>query len=108
MIRHYKDGIDVGFVAHPSFVEEAELSAITGPLSVAAAELDDLFTVEQRHKSEEILRKTKLEFQISLFSGVHHGFAVRGDPNDKKQLFARDQAFIQAVTWFQHHFSGFV
>ncbi|KAI9148306.1 Hydrolase tropI [Paramyrothecium foliicola] len=104
VIRHYKDGIDVGFVAHPSFVEESELSSITGPLSIAAAELDDLFTVEKRHESEGILAKTKQDFQITLFSGVHHGFAVRGDPKDKKQLFAKDQAFWQAISWFQHHF----
>lgn len=105
MIRHYKNGINVGFVAHPSFVEEAELSSITGPLSVAAAELDDLFTVEQRHRSEEILKKAGQDFQINLFSGVHHGFAVRGDPKDKKQMFAKDQAFLQAVSWFKHHFA---
>ncbi|WEW61346.1 hypothetical protein PRK78_006836 [Emydomyces testavorans] len=29
--------IDVGYVAHPSFVTSEELSAITGPLSIAAA-----------------------------------------------------------------------
>jgi len=33
-----KDGIlDGGFVAHPSFVTSEELSAITKPLSIAAA-----------------------------------------------------------------------
>jgi dienelactone hydrolase len=108
VIRHFETGIDVGFVAHPSFVQEEELSSITRPLSVAAAELDDMFTVEQRHRSEEILRKTKQDFHISVFSGVRHGFAVRGDPKDKRQLFARDQAFVQAITWFSHHFSGYV
>jgi dienelactone hydrolase len=30
-------GADVGFVAHPSFVEADELKAIAGPLSIAAA-----------------------------------------------------------------------
>lgn len=30
-------GIDVGFMAHPSFVEEDEIKALTGPLSIAAA-----------------------------------------------------------------------
>ena len=30
-------GIDVGFVAHPSFVEESELQQIKCPLSIAAA-----------------------------------------------------------------------
>jgi hypothetical protein len=32
-------GIDVGYVAHPSWVEASELSAIQGPLSISAAGL---------------------------------------------------------------------
>ncbi len=30
-------GVDVGYIAHPSFVEAKELKAIKGPLSIAAA-----------------------------------------------------------------------
>ncbi|KAH6873932.1 dienelactone hydrolase [Thelonectria olida] len=103
VIRHYKDGIECGFVAHPSFVEAEELSAITGPLSIAAAETDDIFPAEKRHESEKILTETKQDFQITLFSGVEHGFAVRGDPNVKVQRFAKEQAFRQAVAWFDNH-----
>ncbi|KAK4168325.1 dienelactone hydrolase [Cladorrhinum sp. PSN259] len=98
--RHYKDGIQVGYFAHPSFVDEDELAAITGPLSIAAAETDAIFPAEKRHKSEEILKKTGHPYQINLYSGVEHGFSVRGDPNNKLQRFAREQAFLQAVAWF--------
>lgn len=99
-MRHYKNGINVGFIAHPSFIEENELSAISGPLSIAAAETDHVFPREKRHGSEAILSKTGQPYQISLFSGVSHGFAVRGDPNIQIQRFAKEQAFFQAVTWF--------
>lgn len=34
-------GIDAGFIAHPSGVESAELKAIKGPLSIAAAGKSD-------------------------------------------------------------------
>jgi dienelactone hydrolase len=76
------------------------LGAITGPYSISAAETDAIFTVELRHKSEEILKKTKQPWQINLFSGVEHGFAVRCDLSDPMQKFAKEQAFYQAVTWF--------
>lgn len=102
MIRHYKDGIDVGFVAHPSFVTEEELAAIGGPLAIAAAETDQIFPTEKRHQSEEILKKTKKPFQINLYSGTEHGFAVRGDLKIKEQKFAKEQAFFQATAWFDH------
>lgn len=112
-------GIDVGYVAHPSygpsprcssftneypsFVDEEELAAIKGPLSIAAAETDSIFPTEKRHKSEEILVETKQPYQINLFSGVSHGFSVRCDTSKKIEKFAKEQAFLQAVTWFDEH-----
>ena len=89
-------------MAHPSFVEEDELAAITGPFAISAAETDTIFPAEKRHKSEEILKAAGVPYQINLFSGVEHGFAVRGDPNVKISRFAREQAFLQAVTWFDN------
>jgi dienelactone hydrolase len=102
-VRHYKDGIDVGYLAHPSYVEEEELAAITGPLSISAAETDHIFPAEKRQKSEEILKKTGLPYQINLFSGVAHGFAVRTDVSKKVEKFAKEQAFLQAVAWFDEY-----
>ncbi|KAL7941897.1 dienelactone hydrolase [Trichoderma barbatum] len=100
VLRHFKSGIDVAFIAHPSFVEEDELAALSGPLSIAAAETDSIFPASMRHKSEQILIKTGQPFQINLFSGVEHGFGIRGDPSVKIQKFAKEQAFSQAIAWF--------
>ncbi|TVY20245.1 Hydrolase tropI [Lachnellula arida] len=96
-------GIDVGYVAHPSFVEESELRAIEGPLSIAAAETDSIFPAEKRHQSEKILVETKQPYQINLYSGVVHGFSVRCDPSVKHEKFAKEKAFLQAVQWFDEY-----
>jgi len=96
-------GIDVGFVAHPSFVDESELAAISGPLSIAAAETDQIFPAEKRHKSEKILIETKQPYQINLYSGVVHGFSVRCDTSKKIEKYAKESAFLQAVAWFDEH-----
>ncbi|KNG83966.1 dienelactone hydrolase family protein [Aspergillus nomiae NRRL 13137] len=102
--RHMKEGkIDVGFNAHPSFVTHEELGAITGPLSIAASEIDTIFTTQLRHESEETLKKTGQHWQINLFSGVSHGFAVRADLSNKHFKFAKEQAFCQAVNWFRQY-----
>jgi dienelactone hydrolase len=95
-----KDEIDVGFIAHPSFVSEEELWASRGPLSIAAAEGDLIFTKELRHQTEEILRKKGEVWSIALHGGVAHGFAVRGDPEEKVDRWAIDEAFGQAVRFF--------
>ncbi|KAJ5391267.1 hypothetical protein N7509_006757 [Penicillium cosmopolitanum] len=103
--RYLKPGqIDVGYSAHPSFITHEELGAIKGPFSIAAAaETDSIFTTQLRHESEETLIKAGQPWQINLFSGVAHGFAVRGDLNDKTQKWAKEQAFCQAVVWFNQH-----
>ncbi|KAM0257766.1 hypothetical protein ACHAQJ_004217 [Trichoderma viride] len=101
VLRHFRNGIDVAFIAHPSFVEEDELAGFAGPLSIAAAETDAIFPAAMRHKSEEILIKTGQPYQINLFSGVEHGFGIRGDPSVKIQRFAKEQAFSQAIAWFE-------
>ncbi|OAX79183.1 hypothetical protein ACJ72_06497 [Emergomyces africanus] len=96
-------GIDVGYIAHPSFVSPEELEAIKGPYSISAAETDTIFPANLRHDSEAILTKVGLPWQMNLFSGVQHGFAIRGDLSNKVVKFAKEQAFIQAVTWFNEH-----
>ena len=108
-IRHLlpKSGkIDVAFVAHPSFVDEQELEEIQGPLSIAAAEEDSIFPAEKRHKSEEILKKTNQPYQINLYSGVQHGFAVKGEIKDKVAKFAKETAFLQALQFFDYYLNA--
>ncbi|KAL5344055.1 esterase/lipase [Aspergillus crustosus] len=103
VVRHLlpsSQKISVGFVAHPSFVDEEELQAIKGPLGIAAAETDSIFPAEKRHRSEEILKEVGVPYQVSLYSGVAHGFAVRGDVDDQVARYAKEAAFLQAVQWF--------
>lgn len=66
-------------------------------------ETDSIFTTQLRHESEDTLIKAGQPWQINLFSGVAHGFAVRGDLNVKIQKWAKEQAFAQAVAWFNQY-----
>jgi len=107
VVRFLKPGmLDAGYVAHPSFVAVEELRSIDGPLSIAAAEIDQIFTVERRHQSEQVLLEGKKRYQINLYGGVAHGFAVRGDPKDNVQRYAKEVAFVQALQWFEEHLKG--
>jgi dienelactone hydrolase len=127
--RFLKQGkLDAGFTAHPSFVDAEEVQGIQGPLSIAAAgtsnlvlammlsqrhttnelcalqiETDSIFPAPKRHETEEILLKLPVAYQINLFSDVEHGFAVRCDLSKRRQKFAKEQAFLQAVAWFDEH-----
>jgi dienelactone hydrolase len=121
--RYLKQGkLDAGFMAHPTMVEGDELRGVEGPLSIAAAGeftlcslgdglgvlmaclvRDFVFTTEKRRESEEILNQLDVPFQINLISDVEHGFAVRCDMSESRQKFAKEQAFSQAVAWFDQY-----
>jgi hypothetical protein len=40
---------------------------------------------------------------MTLFSDTQHGFAVRCDLSKPKEKFAKEQAFLQAVAWFDEY-----
>lgn len=71
--------VTAGAIAHPSFVSVEEVEAVAKPLIISAAETDPIFPEDLRYKTEDILRKTGVHYQIDLFSGVAHGYSVRGD-----------------------------
>lgn len=84
-------------------VSTEELEAIKAPLAVAAAEADDIFPANLRHDWEALLLKAGVTYQMNLYSGVSHGFAVRCDLTDKRQKYAKEAAFLLALEWFNEH-----
>ncbi len=99
-----RGALDVGYICTPSMIEETELRAITGPLSIAAAELDPVFPQEKRILSENILREElKVPYQVNLYGDVEHGFGCKADTSIKTKRFAKEQAFLQAVYWMNEY-----
>lgn len=58
-------------------------------------------SAERRHAIEGLLMETGMAYQVSLYSGTEHGFAVRANMSDPKQKFGKETAFLQAVRWFE-------
>jgi hypothetical protein len=67
------------------------------------SEIDDIFPRELRHETEQRLALGKKVYQINLFSGVAHGFAVRGDLSIAANRWSKEQALLQALAWFEYH-----
>ncbi|KAI0133022.1 dienelactone hydrolase [Xylariales sp. AK1849] len=105
--RYLKPGIfDAGFIAHPTHIDAEDILGIKRPLSVAAGALDDHFNSQKRHEMESMLKRLDTAYQLSLYSNVGHGFAVRGNMKDPGCRFAKDQAFSQAVQWLNHYLAN--
>ncbi|KAF2656922.1 alpha/beta-hydrolase [Lophiostoma macrostomum CBS 122681] len=92
-------GIDVGFIAHPSGLERAEIEGVAGPISIAAGELDAAFNTTLRRTAEDVLSAKNATYQTVLYSGAPHGFGVRVDLSNAQQRFAKEGAYRQAVGW---------
>ncbi|KAI1264310.1 dienelactone hydrolase [Xylariaceae sp. FL1019] len=95
-------GMNVGFAAHPSNLQDEEISAITGGVGVAAADGDTMMPPARRSEIEALLLNTTQPYELSLYSGVAHGFGVRANVSDPRQKYAKEQAFFQAVRWFDY------
>lgn len=93
-------GLDAGFMAHPTLLSAPEAQAIAGPVSVGAAETDTQFPPEKRHETEGIFQKSKIPYQVTLYGGVSHGFAVRANISNPIEKYAKEEAFLQAIRWF--------
>lgn len=114
-------GLKVGFAAHPSNLQDAEISAIKGAAGVAAAgtltpslpssirpltqsnhdiDGDTMMPPARRSLIEALLLNTTQPYSLSLYGSVSHGFGVRANITDPRQKFGKEQAFFQAVRWF--------
>lgn len=67
-------------------------------------ELDDIFDKTGRRRVEDILEAKNATYRTSVFSGAPHGFAVRPDVSIPEQLYAKQGAYEQAVSWFDFWF----
>ncbi|RAR13231.1 esterase/lipase [Stemphylium lycopersici] len=106
VVRFLADSrVTVGFIAHPADIQREELEKVKRPLALAAAEIDYVWPTCLRHESEETLKNSGVDYQINLYSGVSHGFAVRCDLKQRVQKFAKESAMLQALHWLEHHLS---
>lgn len=91
---------DAAAIAHPSLVTIEEIAAIKKPVIISAAQTDLIFPPELRHQTEATLVEIGARFQIDLFSGVSHGFAVRGDILDPVVKYAKEKVHADQVLFF--------
>lgn len=93
--------LDAGAIAHPSLVSEEEVEGIMKPIIISAAQNDDSFPPELRHKTEEILSKrTTLKWELTSFSQVSHGYSVRGDISNLQVKYAKEKTLSDQIMFF--------
>ncbi|KAK6341345.1 hypothetical protein TWF696_008423 [Orbilia brochopaga] len=101
-----KGHFNAAFVGYPSFMDFDGFMNLKAPLFHCCCRLDvrldddEVFTRNTRHLAEERLKAGGKPYQINLYSGTQHGFAVKGGPFNRTSRFAHQEAFEQAARWF--------
>ncbi|KAK0471283.1 Alpha/Beta hydrolase protein [Armillaria novae-zelandiae] len=89
--------IVAGAIVHPAFLTKDHFKNIKRPVLLSCAgtyhlllpnhiilqsliETDRTFPLESRRRAEDILIEIKASYCFQVFSGVKHGFALRGNP----------------------------
>ncbi|KAJ7056259.1 Alpha/Beta hydrolase protein [Mycena amicta] len=96
----------VGAFGHPAFLNESHFTKCVRPLLLSCAETDHTFPFAARHRAEELLTQRSkelptLKFHVQLFSGVSHGFCLRGNMDDSWERFTKEESANGIVRWFK-------
>jgi len=92
--------LDCMAVAHPSLLEKKEIDVVKVPTLIIAPEFDPAFTKELRDYCNEVLPGKGVDYRLDWYSGLAHGFSVKGDSEDEKQRVGLEKAKRSVVSWF--------
>jgi len=92
--------VDAAFTGHPAQLSIPEdVEKVKAPLSMSLAE-SDMWLKPQARKQVQGLEKGE-GYEVVLFPGTNHGFALRQDPKNAVQMAAAEKAEEQALAWFK-------
>jgi len=95
-----RDIVTAGAFGHPAFLKEHHFRNLQKPLFLSCTDIDHTFTTEGRREALDILRAGKKKYQLQLFTGVEHGFALRGNMEDPHERYVKEQSLKGIVDWF--------
>jgi len=94
------DTVTAGAFAHPAFLKEHHFENLKKPLFLSCAETDHTFDTQSRRRAVDILSQGKKPYGLQVFSGVEHGFALRGDMKSPYERYVKEQSLSGIVKWF--------
>ncbi|KAG0697750.1 dienelactone hydrolase [Suillus ampliporus] len=89
-----------GALAHPAFLDESHFEKLDRPLMLSCPEDDLTFPHASRRRAEDIMVRRKCTYYFQVFSGVTHGFAIRGDPDIETERWAKEASARGIKEWF--------
>ncbi|EHA22170.1 hypothetical protein ASPNIDRAFT_127254, partial [Aspergillus niger ATCC 1015] len=79
-----------------------EIQQFDVPVQIMAPEHDPQFTQELKALKNEVLPMLGVPYDYQYFPSLTHGFATRGNLNDREEMLGAERAKDAAVLWFRH------
>ncbi|RDW57184.1 hypothetical protein BP6252_13832 [Coleophoma cylindrospora] len=94
------DTFAAGAFAHPAFLTEQHFKSAKKPLFLSCAAKDVAFEADARRTAVGILQEIETPHHVQLFSGVEHGFALRGNITNPYERYAKEESLRGITAWF--------
>ncbi len=105
--------VDAQFCGHPSGLKTPGMvvdavRAFGTAYSMAVGDGDFVYSETKVRETEAALRREvgrpeERDYEIRVYKGCGHGFAVRASPHNKVEMSALEEAREQAVSWFKKY-----
>ncbi|CAI9107863.1 OLC1v1007334C1 [Oldenlandia corymbosa var. corymbosa] len=95
------DHVQAAVLLHPSFVTVDDIKEVTKPIAILGAELDQLTPPELIKQFEAILAtKPEVDSFVKIFPGVSHGWTIRYNEENQKEVESAEEAQQDMLAWF--------
>ncbi|KAM0712021.1 hypothetical protein Q7P37_011115 [Cladosporium fusiforme] len=92
---------EAGAFAHPAFLKEHHFRQLEKPLFLSCSVIDHTFDAQSREFALDKMQGDGKTYHLQLFSGVQHGFALRGDmsqPYERYRRYRRLSILVDSIT----------
>ncbi|TFY55287.1 hypothetical protein EVJ58_g8345 [Rhodofomes roseus] len=86
----------------PDWIDAVKEQFGTSQTQWLTVEIDHTFPLEFRRRAEDIMVEIKATYHIQVFSGVTHGFSLRGNVDDPVAKWAKEQSASTILSWFDN------
>lgn len=95
--------IKAGVCAHGTLVAREDIRGVKSPLQLVCVEEDPLFPGDVLDEGRRWMDENEVDYEVEVYKGVPHGFAVVGEYESKSIMDAQAKAFDGMVRWLDQH-----
>ncbi|BFZ63198.1 hypothetical protein YB2330_004318 [Saitoella coloradoensis] len=93
--------ITCSVACHPSNVSlPSEVYPVSAPTAIYAGSEDSMFPPSSCDTAKEVFEKLGIQYDVRVFEGQTHGFAVRGDLTKEAINNAKEECTKATIAWF--------